>query len=79
LEAARSLGWRTINVVIAEIQDELMQLEYEFEENIQRCDFSPEEIQEASQKIHQLKNPSLWRRIIKAVKRFFKWLFRIED
>ena len=79
LEAARSLGWRTINVVIAEIPDEVTQLEYELEENIQRRDFTSEEIEEASRRINKLQNPSLWQRFINAVKRFFRWLFRIED
>jgi len=79
LEAARSLGWRTINAVIAEIPDEVTQLEYELEENIQRRDFTSEEIEEASRRINKLQNPSLWQRFINAVKRFFRWLFRIED
>ena len=79
LEAARSLGWRTINVVIAEVPDELTRLEYELEENLQRRDFSTEEIQEASKKIHQLQNPSLLRRIFNALRKFIKWLLRIED
>ena len=79
LEAARSLGWRTINVVIADIPDELTRLEYELEENIQRQDFSSAEIQDAAQKIQQLQNPSLWRRILNAVRKFFRWVFRIES
>jgi len=79
LEAARQLGWRTINAVIAEIPDELTKLEYEVEENIQRRDFSREETEEAIQKIHRLRHPSFLRRILDAIIRFFKWIFRIED
>ena len=79
LEAARFLGWRTINAVVAEIPDELTKLEYELEENIQRRDFTPGEAAEAAKKIHRLQHPSLLRRILNAIIRFFRRLFRIEN
>jgi len=79
LEAARMLGWRTINAVVAEIPEGLSKLEYEVEENIQRSDFSREETEDAARKIHRLQNPSIFRRIINAIIRFFKWIFKIED
>ena len=79
LEAARSLGWTSISAVVAEIPDELSKLEYELEENIQRRDFSPEEADEAIQKIHKLKNPSLFRRILSAILKFLRRIFRVED
>ena len=75
LEAARSLGWRTINAIEVDISDDLTKLEYEVEENIQRRDFSMEETEEAIRKIHQLQNPSLFRRILNAIIGFFKKLF----
>ena len=79
LEAARSLGWRTINAIEVDISDELTKLEYELEENLQRRDFNKEETDEAVRKIHRLKNPPLFLRIIKAITGFFKRLFRISD
>jgi len=79
LEAARILGWRTINAVIAEIPDELTKLEYEVEENIQRRDFSRDEAEDAARKINRLRHPSIFRRMLNAIIRFFKWLFKIED
>jgi ParB family chromosome partitioning protein len=79
LEAARALGWRTINAVIVEFPDALSKLEYEVEENIQRRDFTPEEVAEATRRIYRLKNPGFFRRILNAIIRFFKWLFRIRD
>jgi len=79
LEAARSLGWRTINAVIAEIPDKLTKLEYEVEENIQRRDFTPSETDDAIRKINRLRNPSIFRRIWNAIVRFFKWVFRVKD
>jgi ParB family chromosome partitioning protein len=79
LEAAKSLGWRTINAVVAEFPDKLSKLEYEVEENIRRRDFTPQEVAEATRRIYRLKNPSLFRRIINAIVRFFKRLFRAEN
>jgi ParB family chromosome partitioning protein len=79
LEAARALGWRTINAVIMEFPDALSKLEYEVEENIQRRDFTPQEVAEATKRIYRLKNPGFFRRLFNAIIRFFKWLFRIED
>ncbi|GHV42763.1 chromosome partitioning protein ParB [Spirochaetia bacterium] len=79
LEAAKALGWRTINAVIADIPGKLSKLEYEVEENLQRRDFTPEEITEASRKINQLKNPGLFRRFFNWITGLFKKLFRIED
>ena len=79
LEAARSLGWRTINAVTADVEDDLSMLEYELEENIQRRSFTQEEAAEAAEKLYRLQNPSLLRRIINAIKRFFRKLFRMES
>jgi len=79
LEAARLLGWRTISAVVAEIPDALSKLEYEIEENIQRRDFNREETEEAARKLHRLRNPSFFRRILNAIVKFFRWVFRIEN
>ena len=79
LEAARRLGWRTINAIISDSTNELKRLELEVEENTQRHDFSMEELAEATKKLYTLKNPGFFRRIWNAIVRFFKKLFRIED
>ena len=78
LEAARSLGWTSINAVVADIPDELTRVEYEQEENIQRLGFTAEETEEAAKRIEKLKKPCLCRRILNAIKRFFKRLFQDE-
>ena len=75
LEAARSLGWRSINAIEVDISDELTKLEYEREENEQRRDFSEAEAEDAARQIHRLKNPPLFFRIINAIVGFFKRLF----
>jgi len=77
LEAARSLGWRTINAVEVDIPDELTKVEYEVEENIQRRDFTTIESEDAARRIQKLRNPSLPRRILNAIIRFFKRLFKL--
>jgi len=79
LEAARNLGWSSINAVVAEIPDEVSKLEYELEENIQRRDFSQTETHEAVKRLYRLRNPSLFRRIIAAIIGFFKRLFMIRE
>jgi ParB family chromosome partitioning protein len=79
LEAARILGWRTINAVISDAPGDLAKLEIEVEENIQRRDFTPEEIAEATKKIYRMKNPGFFRRLWNAIIRFFRKLFRIEE
>ena len=79
LEAARYLGWKTINAVIADISDELTMMEYELEENTQRRDFTPEETEEAARKIQKLQNPCLFRRTFRAISGFFSRLFRRKE
>ena len=79
LEAARSLGWKTINAVVTEISGELEQLEMEIEENNQRRDFTQDETEEAIKRMYRLQHPSLIRRILNAIVKFFRRLFRIED
>ena len=79
LAAAKQLGWRTINAVISESADELTRLELEVEENVQRRDFTMEEVADATRKIYRLQNPSFFRRILNAIARFFRWLFKIGD
>jgi ParB family chromosome partitioning protein len=75
LAAAKSLGWRTINVVIAETSEKLSRLELELEENIQRRDFSTDESAEAAMAIYRLQNPGFFRRLWNVPVRFFRRLF----
>ena len=79
LEAARSLGWRTINAIEVEINDELTKLEYEMEENLQRRDFTKEETEDGVRKIHKLRNPGFFRRILNLIIGFFKRLLKIDN
>lgn len=73
--AAKMLGWSTINAVIHENPTKLARLELEFEENVQRNDFTMEEIAEATRRIYRLQNPSFLCRLFSAIARFFRRLF----
>ncbi|MDR3020751.1 MAG: ParB N-terminal domain-containing protein [Treponema sp.] len=76
LEAAKRLGWQEINAVIMDSFDELEMLELEVEENKHRKDFVPAEAEDAAKKIHKLRNPSFFRRIWNAIKKFFRKIFK---
>ncbi|MDR1443944.1 MAG: ParB N-terminal domain-containing protein [Treponema sp.] len=78
LEAAKSLGWRTINAVVADIPAGLSPLEYEVEENLQRQDFNSEEAAEASRRIYHLRNPGFLIRFFRWIAGLFKRLFGID-
>jgi ParB family chromosome partitioning protein len=77
LEAAKYLGWKTINVVVADVNEKAARLEYEIEENIQRQEFTDEEIIQATQELNKLKNPGFFRKILNAIVSFFKKLLGV--
>ncbi len=75
LEAVKRLGWSSIDANIIEIKDGISALELEIEENIQRIQFSDEELLNAFKKLNRIKNPSLFKRILQAIIHFFTRLF----
>jgi ParB family chromosome partitioning protein len=77
LEAAKRLGWNTINAIVAKLPDGVTTLEVEIEENKQRCDFTPEESAGALKRLYRQKHPGFLRRIWNRVIRFFKRLFKL--
>lgn len=76
LEAAKRLGWKTIEAKIVRSQDEAALLAMEIDENILRLDFTTEELARARKRLEKLRNPSLLSRLIRKVRRFFQWLFQ---
>lgn len=76
LEAAKQLGWRTINATVVDKDDPLEKIEMEVEENVQRRNFTTDELADAYTRIDRLKNPGFFRRIWNAVTRFFRRVFR---
>jgi ParB family chromosome partitioning protein len=79
LEAAKYLGWKTINVVVVDVNEKTTRLEYEIEENIHRQELSGEEIALATRELNKLKNPGFFRRILNRFTAFFKKVFKIPE
>ncbi|AEE17157.1 ParB N-terminal domain-containing protein [Treponema brennaborense] len=75
LEAAKQLGWTSINAIIIDDIDDVMKLEMELEENTQRSDFSDMELLEGYEQLEKLRNPGFFRRIWNALKAFFARIF----
>lgn len=74
LEAAKALGWTSINANILSELTEIQELEIELEENNQRKEFLNEELLEGYKRLEKLKNPGFWDKFVKAIKNFFKKL-----
>jgi len=75
LEAAKKLGWHTINAVVLDSTDRISELEIEIEENTQRSNFTDAELMAAYARLEKLRNPNIFVRIWRAVVGFFKGLF----
>ena len=75
LEAAKAIGWTSINANIIDNLTPLSQLEMELEENNQRKEFTDEELMEGYKRLARLRNPSILRRLWDALCAFFVWLF----
>lgn len=76
LESARQLGWTSIDVIIAECDDDISKLEIELEENLQRKNLSQDEISSGFIRLNKLMNPGFFQRIINFFKRLFRRLFK---
>ncbi len=76
LEAAKAIGWTSINANILDNVSELSQLEMEIEENNQRKEFTDEELLEGYKRLERLRNPSFFQRMWKAIKAFFARIVR---
>ena len=71
LEAAKQLGWSTINAQVLEISDKISQLEIELEENIQRHDFTEEELLAGYTLLEKYRNPGFFRKLFNKIAAFF--------
>ena len=76
LEAAKAIGWTSINANILDNLSELSQLEMEIEENNQRKEFTDEELLEGYKRLERLRNPNFFWRIWNAIKAFFARIVR---
>jgi len=76
LEAARRMGWSTIEVTIIPRPSEAAALEMEIDENIHRKNLTPDELADACDRLRKLKNPGIFRRIWRRIRGFFRKLLR---
>jgi ParB family chromosome partitioning protein len=75
LEAAKRLGWNSIDVIVIDKEGEVEMLELELEENIQRNDLTGDEISAGFSRLEKLRNPGLLRRILNFFKRLLARIF----
>ncbi|GMO63078.1 MAG: ParB N-terminal domain-containing protein [Treponemataceae bacterium] len=74
-EAAKQLGWTSINAVVLDTDDELVELELELEENTQRLDFANQDLLAGFTHLEKLRHPGFFLKIWLAIKKIFKKLF----
>jgi ParB family chromosome partitioning protein len=75
LEAARQLGWKTISVVLLDRESKIEKLEIEIEENLQRKEFTTDELADAYIRLDKAKNPGFFLRIWLFLKRIYRKIF----
>lgn len=76
LLSARRLGWYTIDAVVVERDDPVDKLEMELAENVNRKDFSPEELLDGYRRLEKLRRPNVGTRVRCFFGRVFGKLFR---
>lgn len=79
LQAAKELGWTTIPATIVDVKNKIERMELELEENVQRSDFTQEELLSGYEALHRLKNPGFFRRLAEKIKNFFRRLFALGE
>lgn len=77
LQAAKQLGWTTINANIIDNLSEVEQLEMELEENNQRKEFTEAELMEGYKRLERLRNPSFFYKIYLFFKKLFEKIISI--
>jgi ParB family transcriptional regulator, chromosome partitioning protein len=75
LEAAKSLGWSTVEAIMLEGRSKAQLLELELDENVYRSALTRDELEEGLAKLDRLRNPGLLARIWNAICDFFARLF----
>ena len=71
LQAAKAIGWTSINANVIDNLTELDELEMEIEENNRRKEFTEQELLEGYKRLERLRNPGFFYRIFL----FFKHLW----
>ncbi len=77
--AAKKLGWDTIEVSMVQAPKKVNRLELELEENLQRLDFTEDEIYQGIAELDKYKNPRGLRRFINVIFDFFRHFFDLQE
>ncbi|MCL2705726.1 MAG: ParB N-terminal domain-containing protein [Spirochaetaceae bacterium] len=72
LEAAKRLGWQSIDANIIDVNSKAELLEIEIEENIQRKDFTEDDIAEAYKRLAKLRKKNIFQRFFNFIAGIFK-------
>ncbi len=76
LQAVKQLGWHTIPVIVIHNADSISALEIEIEENVQRSDFTEEELMKAYIKLNKMKNPNIFIRFMTFILELLRKIFK---
>ena len=76
LEAAKMLRWPTVKAVLCDREVPLEMLELEMEENVERRNFTSEELSDGFDSIERMRNPSLLRRLMGWVWNLIRRIFK---
>jgi ParB family chromosome partitioning protein len=79
LEAARILGWTTIDAITIASRDSAQLLELELDENVQRYQLTRDEVEDALARLERLRHPGFLRRIWRAIVRTWRKLFNLDE
>ncbi|QTQ11572.1 ParB N-terminal domain-containing protein [Treponema parvum] len=74
LEAAKAIGWASIDAVILDGVDPVSELEIEIEENNQRKEFSNAELLAGYKRLEKLRNPGFFKRIWNFIISVITWI-----
>jgi ParB family chromosome partitioning protein len=75
LQAAKRLGWKSVEAAMIDKPTERQKLEVEIEENVQRMELSAEEIADGMARLQKLRHPGLLARIWMFILRILRALF----
>lgn len=76
LEAAKRLGWKTIDAIALEGNDRAREIEIEIEENTVRAALTDKDLMNAYRRLEKAKNPSVLTRAWRAICAFFSGFSR---
>lgn len=75
LEAMKALGEDSIDAIMVDTKNKLLQLELELEENVQRKPFTDDELLEGFKALEKLRNPSFFAKLLDKIKGWFEKVF----